>query len=158
MCGLQTSGRWQLASECSKTFVEETQAQNWGQTWICLSLSNITQPILVTSWDLAPPKLGTNAGCFQGLQVSNINPCYSLSWTTFRGSHVPGRWQLALVCSEPFAEWTQTQIWPQISICINPLNTTCPTLVNPWDATPPNFHTNQGSFSSWDLWVDGRRW
>lgn len=41
-------------------------------------------------------------------------------------------WVAAIsLCSEPFSEWPQAQHWSLTRICINLVNTTCPTLVTP---------------------------
>lgn len=57
---------------------------------------------------------------------------------TLRSTQDPERQQLASVCCVPFTEWPQAWHWCQIWICIDQVNTTQPTLVNPWDPISPN--------------------
>lgn len=52
-----------------------------------------------------------------------------LSETTpqHKGLKDTGVWWLASVYPETYAEWPQTQTWSRVWICINLVNTTCPT-------------------------------
>ena len=62
-------------------------------------------------------------------------------------SQASGRWQVATVYPDMFAEWPQTQHWCQIQSCISLVNNTHPTLVTPWSPASINSHITWTSLS-----------
>lgn len=117
-----------------------------GQIWIFIGLVCSAHSILVRLWDSCYPTCAMHQRLFCIWQTAGVGLHYSLSWKTLRSPRALGRWQLASVCSEPFAECPQVQKWCQIWLCINSLNTTSLTLTTPWDRAPPNSYTTQDFF------------